>query len=626
MAVNLSKEESKLIQSEPLTNKEKALEVKNLVVSFRADNGKVQAVRGVSFDLYKGETLCIVGESGSGKSVTSKTIMGILSPNAIIEGGSIFYRGIDLTKASEAEFQTIRGRKIGMIFQDPLSSLNPIVKIGKQITETMLINADMLKRYYEDLISPELTAYMNAKSLRDNKISQAKNEASSHMPGYMTELSSLEESIATISQQIKEAKKKNEDVSGLSADLDSKKAEIKALNAKDAAFKKEADAASKVKIKEAKAEYKSNVPALKKALKESKISAKQKTKEHHEDLKATLNASLKEIEAKRSALSISDSDKARADELEKQIKKVSFIYELKIKLFYVFPKKHAALEAEKAKAIEPLKKERDEILKDFIALDLEEKKAKDAYQSSVEINKKMAKEKALSVMSEVGIPQPEKRFKQYPFQFSGGMRQRIVIAIALISEPDILICDEPTTALDVTIQAQILELINRLKEKHQMSVIFITHDLGVVANMADRVAVMYAGKICEYGTDKEIFFDPRHPYTWALLSSIPDIDSKEKLEAIPGTPPDMIYPPKGDAFADRSKYAMKIDYEVEPPYFEVSPTHYAATWLLHPDAPKVEMPKIVSERIKNNLEAYKKLTGHDAEIRTPYEKGESQNG
>ena len=205
-------------------------------------------------------------------------------------------------------------------------------------------------------------------------------------------------------------------------------------------------------------------------------------------------------------------------------------------------------------------------------------------------------------MKEVGIPDPERRYNQYPFEFSGGMRQRIVIAIALTASPEILICDEPTTALDVTIQAQILELINRIKAERNLSCIFITHDLGVVANMADRIAVMYAGKIVEYGTSDEIFYDPRHPYTWALLSSIPDVDSKEKLEAIPGTPPNMIYPPKGDAFAARSKYAMKIDFEEEPPYFKVSDTHYAATWLLDPRAPKVEMPKIVSERIRISLE------------------------
>ena len=200
-------------------------------------------------------------------------------------------------------------------------------------------------------------------------------------------------------------------------------------------------------------------------------------------------------------------------------------------------------------------------------------------------------------MDEVGIPEPRMRYNQYPFEFSGGMRQRIVIAIALSANPDILICDEPTTALDVTIQSQILELINKLKVERNLSVIFITHDLGVVANMADKIGVMYAGKIVEYGSADDIFYDPRHPYTWALLSSMPDLDTNEKLEAIPGTPPNMIYPPVGDAFADRNKYALKIDYELQPPMFKISPTHKAATWLLHPDAPKVETPKMIRERI-----------------------------
>ena len=209
----------------------------------------------------------------------------------------------------------------------------------------------------------------------------------------------------------------------------------------------------------------------------------------------------------------------------------------------------------------------------------------------------MAKERAIKLMDEVGIAEPRMRYYQYPFEFSGGMRQRIVIAIALSADPEILICDEPTTALDVTIQAQILELINRLKVERNLSVIFITHDLGVVANMADDIAVMYAGKIVEYGTADDIFYDPRHPYTWALLSSMPDLDTKEKLDAIPGTPPNMIYPPVGDAFAARNKYAMQIDFEAQPPMFEVTETHKAATWLLHPDAPKVEMPKIITERI-----------------------------
>ena len=196
----------------------------------------------------------------------------------------------------------------------------------------------------------------------------------------------------------------------------------------------------------------------------------------------------------------------------------------------------------------------------------------------------------------VGISDPKERMNQYPHQFSGGMRQRIVIAIALACEPKILIADEPTTALDVTIQAQILDLMKDLQKKIGASVIFITHDLGVVANVADRVAVMYAGRLVEIGTADEVFYDPRHPYTWGLIASMPDLDTQGKLYAIPGTPPNLVQPPKGDAFALRSEYAMEIDFEEQPPLFKITNTHYAATWLLDERAPQVEPPEIIVRR------------------------------
>ena len=334
------------------------LSVKDLRISFRTYGGLVQAVRGISYDLHRGETLAIVGESGSGKSQSIRAIMGILANNAIIESGEILYDGMDLTKVKEDDFHEIRGKRIGLIFQDPLSALNPIMKIGKQITEVL------------------------------------------HLHNKMT--------------------------------------------------------------------------------------------------------------------------------------------------------------------------------------------------------KEEAKARAIELMEAVGIPDAERRFDQYPFQFSGGMRQRIVIAIALAGDPEILICDEPTTALDVTVQAKILELINKIKEERNLSVIFITHDLGVVANMADRVNVMYAGKIVETGTAEEVFFEPAHTYTWALLGSMPDLHTKDRLLAIPGTPPNMVFPPKGDAFAARNYYAMEIDFEQEPPEFEITETHRASTWLLHPKAKEdnnVEMPAILKERI-----------------------------
>ena len=494
-------------------NREKVLSVQDLVINFKTDNGILKAVRNVSFDLYQGETLCIVGESGSGKSVTSKAIMGILANNAIIAGGNIMYRGENLLEVSEDEFYKIRGHKIGMIFQDPLSSLNPIVKIGKQITEAMLINSDKLKTMYNDLISDDLIRYKNT--------------------------------LAKMNIAITNEKKK---LDALISEINAKEGRTNQQKAEDKALIREKTAAFKRFEKETRNQY------------------MEKAKEY----------------------------KAVLTETEKRAKKEVAAYKQKVTA--EFKEKEHELKQKIAQSAEAEEKER---------LTKELANEKEEFTNKLCITKAEAKRRALQIMREVGIPEPERRYNQYPFEFSGGMRQRIVIAIALTASPEILICDEPTTALDVTIQAQILELINKIKAERNLSCIFITHDLGVVANMADRVAVMYAGKIVEYGLLDEIFYDPRHPYTWALLASIPDVDSKEKLESIPGTPPDMIYPPQGDAFAQRNKYAMNIDFREEPPFFRITDTHSAATWLLDPRAPKLEMPKIVSERIKNSLEEKK---------------------
>ena len=333
---------------------ETILSIENLRIHFETFAGEVQAIRGVNLKLQKGETLALVGESGSGKSVTAKSVMKLLSNNAVVKEGAIIFKGENILEKSERDMQSIRGKKIAMVFQDPMTSLDPTMKIGKQITEVII-----------------------------------KHEKAS---------------------------------------------------------KEEAD--------------------------------------------------------------------KRAEEL----------------------------------------------------LEL------------------------------VGIPNAKERMKQYPHQFSGGQRQRIVIAIALACNPDVLIADEPTTALDVTIQAQILELLKELQQQFQMAIIFITHDLGVVANVADRVAVMYAGKVVEVGTAEEVFYNPQHPYTWGLLRSMPTLHTGDTLYAIPGSPPDLLDPPVGDAFALRSDVALEIDRVKEPPMFEVSPTHFAATWLLDPRAPKVPVPEEIVRR------------------------------
>ena len=484
--------------------KEKVLEVKDLSVSFRTPNGLVRAVREVSFDLYKGETLAIVGESGSGKSVTNRAIMGILAGNAIIDSGEINYENQDLTKLSEANFHKIRGNKIGMIFQDPLSSLNPTMKIGKQITEAMLVNGNRIKNRELTIYHHEYHNYLNV----------------------LEQIKILKREIIDFSYEVSV----DEDLT-----KDEKKAKIIELKA---------DHNSRIK------NLQSKTTELKKIFLEKKKEAKEIVKKEVDQINLEKKNALEEISQEIAVLkkSLNDSNK---EQVKKEIE----------------AKEHL----------------------------LEEKR--EEYRRKFKVTKREAFETATEIMEEVGITESKKRFNQYPFQFSGGMRQRIVIATALTANPELLICDEPTTALDVTIQGQILNLIKEIKKERNLSVIFITHDLGVVANIADRVAVMYAGKIVEYGTAEEIFYNPQHPYTWALLSSVPDLDTTERLLSIPGTPPDMLFPPKGDAFADRNKYALEIDLHEKPPYFKVSDSHYAATWLLHPDAPKVEMPKIIRDRV-----------------------------
>jgi oligopeptide transport system ATP-binding protein len=331
------------------------LSLNDVHVKFKTLSGTINAVRGVSYDLYEGETLALVGESGSGKSVSTKAITKVLPNNAIVGGDSIQYKGENLLNKNSTEMSKIRGNEIGMIFQDPMTSLNPILSVGFQIAEPLIEN-----------------------------------------------------------QHLK---------------------------------------------------------------------------------------------------------------------------------------------------------------------------------------KKEAKKRAIELMKRVGIVKAEERYDQYPHQFSGGMRQRVMIALAIACHPRIMIADEPTTALDVTIQAQIIELLKELNKEFNMATIFITHDMGVVANIADRIAVMYAGKIVEYGTANEIFFNPQHPYTWGLLMAVPDMDIKDQdLYTIPGSPPNLLHVPKGDPFAFRNKYALNIDLEKEPPMFKVSDTHYAATWLLDKRSPKITPPKEILDR------------------------------
>ena len=548
------------------------LQVEDLTVSFKTTQGMVRAVRGVSFDLYEGETLAIVGESGSGKSVSSRTIMGILAGNGVIDDGKIIYEGEDLTQVDEEHFHEIRGNRIGMIFQDPLSSLNPIMRIGRQITEGMILNGKRLENHYKALINDERVTFNRLKRERKQSKKDYKQLVKKSNEGLCPGLPELKQEIININILQRDLSVKIED-------------HPKILSARLDKTPKEAQAALKTEfaneLANLKAEYKANEDKKSELIANNRTQIDAYLAEKQQELTATQERIKKELPVAKQALN------AKKKEARAEVNKMWADEQARVNALIadVQAKMENASDDEKAK----LKDEIEEL--------------KENLRRFKKVTKREAYERALQVMEEVGIPEPRRRFRQYPFQFSGGMRQRIVIAIALTASPDVLICDEPTTALDVTIQAQILELINDLKVERNLSVIFITHDLGVVANMADRIAVMYAGKVVEIGTAEDVFYDPRHPYTWALLSSMPDLDSKERLTAIPGTPPNMLFPPKGDAFADRNKYAMKIDFEVQPPMFKVSDTHKAATWLLHKDAPKVEMPKIIKERIDRMLKA-----------------------
>ena len=568
-------------------NNSKILDVKNLRISFRTLNGTVKAVRGIDFSLYRGRTLAIVGESGSGKSVTSRAIMGILANNKIVEEGEILYDGKDLLRISEEEYTKIRGSKISMIFQDPMSSLNPIMKVGKQVVESMRLKDQSSKRHAKKTFNRLSKALLDSISIPEEK-NQIKNElktiTKNFVVGENVAFSELFKAKVDELLFINNEKRKENSKSAivlLEKLLEDGLIGDDSLNTK-ALLKVKKEVSCKVSICENKLRrtrdsiISTYSVSYSHFIKEYINTIKRENKEAKEEIKKQ-----KLIEQGKS---VEDSAKKKAFASEIDTSHMAVASHLKEITLNVLDR-----------------------LKELEVKEILEKEARTAafleYLSQClnEIFTKHTKEecrnKAVTLLKEVGIPEPEKRLNQYPFQFSGGMRQRIVIAIALASNPDILICDEPTTALDVTIQAQILELINRIKRDRNLSIIFITHNLGVVANMADDIAVMYAGKIVEFGTVDDIFYDPKHPYTWALLSSMPDLETKEKLDAIPGTPPNMIIPPKGDAFALRNKYALKIDFEEEPPFFKVSDTHYAATWLLAPKAPKVEPPKIVVDRI-----------------------------
>ncbi len=567
---------------EKVLNNEKVLEVKNLRVSFKTNTGTVKAVRGISFNLYKGKTLAIVGESGSGKSVTSKAILGILANNKIVENGQIIFDGKDLLRIDEDTFTHIRGVKISMIFQDPLSSLNPIMKVGKQLTEAMYLKSKASKRdakHTLKFIDSGLLKYSSKEEFEAYKKELKESTESITLESFQKYhdlfIKCLTKAVEAHKESMKEAKNILE--------------EFKAKHFVDM---------ETFDPKETKKDLINVTHALKKAkfafdyapddvIEVFSISFSEYLRSYVKSI--SMIKEREELLKKYNAKDIYDIPSSiRAQEREVIVLPKEFYDDLVLLIDNLNNYLNNKIDDANYTAENIV----DLIMKQYVS---------NVKDSMTEMTKEEAKQKAIKLLQEVGINEPERRYNQYPFELSGGMRQRIVIAIALSSNPEVLICDEPTTALDVTIQSQILELINKLKEEKNLSIIFITHDLGVVANMADDIAVMYAGKIVEYGSVYDVFYDPRHPYTWALLGSMPDLETKEKLDAIPGTPPNMLLPPRGDAFAARNKYALEIDYEEEPKFYQISSSHAAATWLLDEDAPDVEAPRTVVERIYKSL-------------------------
>ncbi len=559
-------------------NNEKILEVKDLRVSFRTDSGTVKAVRGISFPLYKGRTMAIVGESGSGKSVTSKAILGILANNKIVEDGQIIYDGKDLLKISEEEFTKLRGVKISMIFQDPLSSLNPIMIVGKQLTEAMVLKHKADKKEANKVLKTINGLLALTDKTETDRLMKYVEETPKDTSIDLSEFETL--FADTLEREIK---KQEDNINILLPTLkEIEKAGFEDLAKCEEAFKKiyKPLAACELGIAIEKDNDLSVFPTIVKDFCKSAKLAKKLIEQRDAymakynvqdfyDLPADVRAKLREVITTPEAYS--EKLKAATETLIAHLEKLTSKSE------------------EEKMALSSL------ILKRY---------ANAVVASKSVLTANDAKHKAVKMLQEVGIKDAEKRYAQYPFELSGGMRQRIVIAIALCSSPEILICDEPTTALDVTIQSQILELINKLKEEKNLSIVFITHDLGVVANMADDIAVMYAGKIVEQGTAEDIFYDPRHPYTWALLGSVPDLETKEKLNAIPGTPPNMLIPAKGDAFTPRNVNALEVDSLYQPPFFDISETHKVATWNVDERAPEIRAPEIVVKRIAAALKEH----------------------
>ena len=570
-----------------MEEKKVLLSVKDLSVKFRVRGRILTAIRGVSLDLYENESIAIVGESGSGKSVFTKTFAGMLETNGFISEGSLIYNDEELA-ATNVTLKSADKRRILATIKtlDKYSKL----EFGADIYKQIVALKDANKARYELTAEEELEINGKLKDLEFRK----------------TERSNYK---LTIDPKDKDGiKRTKEEIASLSAQIGQLQAQKKALLAKrkvDADADKEYNDKFNASLEKLNAEYKQAITK----------SISDKTHERNVILAKEIYLSvgrygliqrLKYIKALEKSFKIAmtqgvdlNDETLRNSVFDSVVFRVKYLDESENCLHGTTILDLAKIKYAKdwnqirGGRIATVFQDPMTSLNPIITIGKQITSIILKHQKCSEIE---ARARALQLMKKVGIPNAENRFDDYPFQYSGGMRQRIVIAIALSCQPKILICDEPTTALDVTIQAQILKLIKDLQKEFNYTIVFITHDLGVVANIADRVAVLYAGQIVELGTVEEVFYDPRHPYTWALLSSLPQLAQRNtKLYSISGTPPSLYNEIIGDAFAPRNPHCLKVDTLKEPPMFRVSDTHFVKTWLLDPRAPKISKPEIIED-------------------------------
>ena len=567
-------------------NKKVLLSVSDLHVKFRVRGRILTAIRGISLDIYENESIAIVGESGSGKSVFTKTFAGMLDENGFISEGDIIFSDDELAETygdySDSNKKLVAHLALKL---NKFSKLELGAKTYKEIKtleseekEKYEVSAEEEQEYNEKIadLNFKMTEIFNRRQTMDRK----------------NEKKEIAEATAAISAYKDEIKR-------ITADFDAKKAANKAVYDSD----KESIAVYEKKIADLREQYNREIAG--------EIS--DKTVERNLRIAKEIHLSTGRFGFVRRQRLLRDLMKAMKTAMtvgvdlydENELNKVFDTVLFRVR--YI-DETEDRLHGRCVLNLAKIKDSKDwtQIRGDRIATVFQDPMT--SLNPIITIGKQIssviikhqhcseveARKRAIEMMKKVGIPNAENRFDDYPFQYSGGMRQRIVIAIALSCQPKILICDEPTTALDVTIQAQILDLLKKLQRELNYTIVFITHDLGVVANIADRVAVLYAGQIVEVGSVYDIFYDPRHPYTWALLSSLPQLAERHsKLFSIAGTPPSLYNTIVGDPFAPRNQYCMKIDTLKEPPMFRISDTHYAKTWLLDPRSPKIEKPEAI---------------------------------